>query len=290
MSDADVSQVAAGSEVVDPSAGVAITDPPTDLDSTNTGATSEPDFDFAGLQKQMADLGESAATKAELDSIKRAAGHIPGVMSKLDALEKRLEGGITDPRVDAILERLNLLIDGASPLLPEETTSKLRAPEKPLTAEDVDKQVSDRLAAIAAEEDAKRGAPQELDPETQRAVTIADAQWAAAATAIGEYATKIGIDIGLLKPEDFQQVQLSTFSSTHPFGDPIAGATALMKKLDELKAAEGRRSERADASKGKLPAGTQSGTLTLAAMDAMTDKQLMNIPRAERDAALRAGV
>lgn len=282
------SQVGAGSGDVAATAAV-VTDPIVPTDSSDAGAASEPDFDFEALRNEMAALSETTATKTDIESLRRAAGHIPGVMSRLDAIEKSSKQA-TDPRVDTILEKLNLLIDGAAPLLPDEVTSKLRTPEKGLTEADVVKAVEDRLAAVAAEEDAKKGTKQELDPETAREATIMDAQWAAAGESVKAYATKVGVDIALLKPEDVQKAQVSTFDATHPMGDPIAGARALMKVIDGMKSATGRRADRANDAEGKMPDGGSGSSITLADMDAMSTEQLMKIPREVRDAALKAGV
>jgi hypothetical protein len=240
----------------------------------------------------MGALRAETATKADLENVKRAAGHVPTLMSRLDAIEKAGKQAPVDPRVDALLERFEAFLEAASPLLPEDATARIKAKPAALTQADIDKAVTDRLAAVAAEEDAKAKTP-EVNPEILRESAIADAQWASAETAVRAYAEKTGVDFTHLPPEIGRKIQLATFDDAHPFGDPMAGAKALMIEIDKIKAVETRRAGRVDAGSGGIPANrgaAQGGALTLAAMAEMTAEQLMKIPRAERDAALKAGV
>jgi hypothetical protein len=258
-------------------------------DSSNDG--DEVNYDFAGLRSELAALSAVAATQADIENLRRQAGHIPGVMSRLDKIEKSVTQNPTDPRVDTLIERFNALLEGTDGLIPAETVSKLKVTPPALTKEDVDRSVQERLAELAAQEDQKK--TPEIDPELLKSAQVADAQWASVAVAVQNFAKAQGIDPATIPAQKYQEAQFKTFNAQNKFGDPVAAAEELMAYVKTLKATKDRKGERADAASGGLPndrGAAQGGTISLTEMEKMTAEQLMKIPRDVRDAALRAGI
>lgn len=252
---------------------------------------TDPEFDFAGWQSKLNELSQVAATRAEVENLRRVTGHVPGLMSKLDALEKAINSGEhVSPQVKALEERLTAIVSALTPLLPDADLSKINSASQPDVASLIKQAVQEALPQKQADEAGKQ---EEIDPAAAQEMAIYDAQWASAGEQVVNYAKQKGIDSSQLTQDMYQKAQIGTFDADHKYGDPIKGARLLMQEIDKLAAASTRRTEKVQAGKEGLPAdrgAAQRGTLSLAQMSDMSAEELMKIPREQRDAALRAGV
>lgn len=268
-------------EPKDEAAGV--TDPNTDSSTEDTNETAD-DFEApAGLDEAV----RNAATKAELDAVRRQTGHIPGLQSRLDKIEQGLKGGVTPDQFGEMNGRLDRLVAALEKggLIDAADANGLQAPVADSSAA-----FEDRLAGI---EDALRNpkAPANEDeaPEVSPETAALVAGWEASQDQVVTYAKEV---LGMEDPlnEIPAPVWKAAFDASP--NSPSDGALQVMREARNLKEAEDRRRSKAEAATGgdaldsRAPA---KGGLTREMMKTMTPEQLMEYPRDERDRALAAG-
>lgn len=256
------------SENTDSAGQVEETTPPSDSEPQDT----EPSVDLEALREQIAGAGEQAATKADLEVIKRATGHIPGLQKRLDSLEKALT---RVDKVEAAVSRLDALLDA----LPEGFLTDRQLADLRPRSDDGTAELRDKIAEL---ESKLTGQPQDEQP-IDPALAARMAQWQAADAQVMAYASDKKFEI---TPEDpAWERALQKFPN-----DPTMAALEVIKHIDGEIAAKARREEKAEAgSGGNGGRSARTGTLTLARMKEMSVDELRAIPIEERNAALAAG-
>lgn len=278
----EVSQTDAASGAVNAATGTGAETAAVTVDNADSTKSGEVDSLRQALNP------DSFATKAEIAVLRRETGHIRGVQKELAEIKKGLQEPQSDARYDSLAERFETLIEGISSLLDPTVAAKLKPADRGILSE-VEALLDKRLPKPEQATE-KTGDAEEVDPEVLKQAYLMDAMWTAAGGQVTEYAKSKGIDISDWDTAKWEDAQKATFDKASPFGDPYKGAKVLMSEIDKRAEVAGRRTDRADAASGGLPndrGGAQAGSLTREAMLDMTAEQLMKIPRAERDAALR---
>lgn len=226
-------------------------------DSSNAAedaTPAEPDVNTDALKASI----EAARLQADVESLKRSTGHIRGMQSKLDQVERQL-AKITDLEQSSqqLASRFDTLLDAleAGNLLEERATRGLRPQRGDSNAEIMAKfeSLEQRLTAgpTQAEEDPAAIA-------FQRAADAATEQ-------VMKYATSKGYD-GNQIPDAVWTNALNTNR-----GDFTAAALEVMRYVEGELAKQSRRAERADAASGGVgERSARKGALTRAALDKMS--------------------
>jgi hypothetical protein len=254
-------------------------------DSSDGGDDTETkvDIDTAGLAERLESVQASAAQKAEVEALRRQAGHIPGMQSRLDAIESAAKSG--SPEVADMASRMDRLVTALEKggIIEAADAADLRAQPADSSAA-----LDDRLGAIeeaiknppAKDEDADDAPP---DPR----VAALQAGWEGADEQVKQFITDLGIE----DPATFLPAETVQRIFEENMGSPANGAVAAMEEAQRLFDAGKRRAEKAEAAAGgddgaRTP---QKGALTRDMMKRMTPQQLMEYPVEERDRALAAG-
>ena len=204
---------------------------------------SEPsDFDLSALQKRLEDVQAQAATRADLENLKRQAGHVPALQREIADLKAELS------KHDANRERLDVLEDLLIDALPVDRAERYeqeRAQRGQASALDEKLQpILDRLDQVAGRQTAPE--PEEVDPRYAAyaaAVELAN-------NAVTKYAEEKGIDPTSIPAEVYQRAQAASS------GDLAAATREVLKYVDEqvaTTAAVDRRTERKEAASGGTP-------------------------------------
>jgi hypothetical protein len=261
----------ATTDQVDPTAT-----PGTDAESKQ----NNPEVDVDALRRDIAGAGDSASTKAELEAVRRATGHIPGIQSRLDRIEASLQ---TIDSVKDSAARFDRFLES----LPEGFLSDRELANLRPTGDETVRQMQARLDAM--QERLDNPTPPEPKTEDPQAAA-ARAAWDRATASVERYATSKGLD-----PTTIPDAEYERAVRANP-GDPVAASLDLMRWIDTSAEAEKRRREKIDAGSGgsdngeggRSPRGN-SAPLTLARMKTMTREELGKYTPEERMQALTAG-
>lgn len=249
--------------------------------SEGTDGFTEPEYDFEAFGKTLKDAQERAVTRAELDTVKRQAGHVKTLQKELAGLRKQVADGSSDPRIDAIIDTLTASLDG---IITTDAAAALRG----LRKTEKDAAIAEMQEQIAALKGEKADAAEEPDVTPEQAALAA--AWDAASSAVYTYAKQRGYDADSFTPTDWATAQRIGN------GDPTLATKALLAEIDRRVSSGGaagtRRAERRDAASGG-PDGVErantGGALTRAKLLEMSVDEVMAIPRAERNAVLARG-
>lgn len=251
----------------------------TPADGASDSSNTTPDVDTDALREALEQAKTDAGTQAELANLRRAAGHIPGITSRLDKLEKSVQSAATTAsEVRALATRfdtlLNSLPDG---LVSERVVAGLRP-----TAGDSS---ADLLARFAELEERlttpQTNEPADLSPAQAQEI----AQWDIATSAVESYAKRHEVDSSAIAQSVWADAM------TKHRNNPADAAVEVMKHIDTLVATKGRQAERADAAKGGTESArtSRSGPVTIEQLKRMSVAEVQALPQEVVMAAMAAG-
>lgn len=233
----------------------------------------DPDIDLASLRENVSTAAAAALLDADLKAIRRATGHIPGLQSRLAAVEhtaKQVETlQATNRQLAARLDSLVTALSDAS-LITSGSAQALRPESNDSNADLLTKlsEMEERLTSGTKPEE-----PAEEDPQ----VAAVRAQWDAATEAVNGYAASKKFEEPI--PDAVWQRALVANPS-----DPGAAALEVARYIDREIAAVSRRTERKDAASGGTGERTvRRGTITLDQLKSMSLAEVLAIPQEERD-------
>lgn len=211
---------------------------------------SKPAFDAEALAARLAEVQESTATKAEIEGLRRQAGHVPALQSELATLKAEVQKNRADAdRLDA----LELLL---TEVLPAEMAADIESKRARRTQEAAEssrfEELESRILGRLDEVAPKRSQAEE---PTDPGIAAYQAAAVEATQAIHAYATERGID-----PTEIPAV-VYTSAQEASGGDLTKASQAVAAWIDQQAAskdAEARRAERAEDAKGGSPA-TRAG-------------------------------
>ncbi|MCR4338957.1 MAG: hypothetical protein NUW01_03615 [Gemmatimonadaceae bacterium] len=240
-----------------------------DAADSSTEGDPKPEIDADALRKELSGAGAQAALAADLASLKRTMGHMPGVQSKLDSLERTMSTEIGSLKQGAA--RFDAFLDA----LPEGFISD-RAMASLRTAVDSN---GDLRAEIAELKALVSGTPDTDKPEDPRAAA-ARGQWDAATASVERYATGKGYDATQI-PDAVWQRALEANPS-----DPTAATLEVAAYVDKEVGAAARRAEKKDAASGgadgeRLP--RTSGATKMSDFKSMSVEQIREFMRTDPD-------
>lgn len=232
-----------------------LVDPIADDSSDDADASApEPDVNLDALKANV----EAATVRAELETLKRATGHIRGLQSKIDQLDRSV-AKIQDLETSnqQLASRLDTLLDSLvdSNLVSERAAQGLR-PQRG----DNNRELLDRLDGL---ETRLTAAPtqREEDPEARSRMAAADV----ATAAVNKYARDKGFDPNQIP----DAVWAGAYEKNN--GDLSAASLDVMRYVEGELAKKNRRTERADAASGGTgERSARSGALTPAKLRSMT--------------------
>lgn len=230
-------------------------------DGDDASKDSESDFDFEAFRSDLATLGNEAVRQTDLESLKRQAGHIPGIQSTLAEMKTQLEKPVSDPNVALISERLDTVIGylANSGLLGDDATQRFAAKTPTQTNEELVGNVVDGLAERFPEVFSPKTDDASTPPSAE--VAASNAQWEESTRVITDYVKNLGLD----PLEDVGNDVLNA-ARLEANNDPVKTVEIVLGRVDEIAAAKKKASskvqmtERADAAAGGEPE-TRSGTL-----------------------------
>ncbi len=218
---------------------------PVKTDETHGEETSKSTFDTEALSRRIEEVSSTAATRAELESLRRQAGHVPALQSEIAALkEAYAKNADYAVRVDALEQ---MLLDA----LPADQAGKIteqraqRAQESSTDARfsELETRILDRLDTVAP----KRTEEELKDPR----VAAYEAAANAASQQIHAYATELGVDPTEIPAGVYEQAQRGAG------GDLVKATEEVIAWIDERATAadaEARRTTRAGDASGGNPA------------------------------------
>lgn len=201
----------------------------------------QPEYDLSALRNQLSEVASTAATRVEVENLKRQAGHVPALQRQIAELEGKLA------RYDKLGERLDayeeLLID-ALPIDKADQYEQRRSQQQ--VADLLDEKIKplyDRLDRTETPEP-------EAGPDLNQVMLQAQAD--AATAFVHKYANDRGIDPADIPAEVYQNATVK-----HKY-DFMAASEEVLKYIDEqqatVEAPKVRRQERKDAAAGGNPA------------------------------------
>lgn len=258
------------SDTVDPQAA-ALNDATEDTDSVEI----TPDIDLDSLREDVATAAASAQLQADLNAIKRATGHIPGLQSRLDSVEKAarrvetLEASNKDlaARLDVLV---SALVDGS--LITPGVAQNLRPVSGDSNAELMARfsELEDRIT--------RGNGPADDQPEIDPAVAAITAQWNEATATVERYAKSKNFESSSIPDAVWQRAMQGNIN------DPAGAVLEVAKYIDTQVSAESRRADRKDAAAGGSgERATRKGALTLETIKNMSLEEVMAIPAEERN-------
>lgn len=200
-------------------------------------------FDADALARRVEEVSSNSATKAEIESLRRQAGHVPALQSELATVKAELEQRKADAeRLDA----LELMLMSSLPV--DEAVKLETARSERVAGNALDQRfdaVMNRLEEIAPK---GGGAANEEAPDPRVAAYQAAASEATAA--VHAYATEHGIDPVDIPAEVYQRAALEAK------GDLVAASQSVAAWIDEKATAiksEANRVQRASDAAGGDP-------------------------------------
>lgn len=233
-------------------------DPSGELEAT------EPQPDLSELREQFAQVKSNIATRAEIESLKRQAGHVPTLQRELAELKaQQAESATLRDRLDAYEL---LLMD----VLPADTADKFESERQSRTQEQM---LDEKLKPILE----RLEAPPVEEPSEDFAVWELRGRLDAATAFVKQQANKVGID-----PESIPSEVWAGAQNNH--GLDVEAATLEVLQYVNEQASKGsasdRRTERKAAASGGNP-GERSG-----AMGQYDMTTLKGAAQARRDGAI----
>ena len=231
-----------------------------DVDA-DAATTPEPDVNQDALRASI----EATRLQADVESVKRATGHIRGLQSSVASLERQF-AKVTDLEQSnqQLAARFDTLIDALvdANLVTDRAGQNLRPQRGDSNAEIMAKfeSLEERLTAGSV-----RTAP-EVD-------AAASAPWVAATKAVHKYAADKGFD-----PDQIPQAIWDRAEAT---GDPTGAAVEVMRFVEGELAKRTRRGERQEAASGGAPErSARKGALTMASLKAMSVDEVREYDKA----------
>ena len=240
---------------------IVVVTPPEDP-SGELEATDQPDL--SELREQFAQVKSNIATRAEIESLKRQAGHVPTLQRELAELKaQQAESAILRDRLDAYEL---LLMDVLPPTVAGEVESQRQSRTQEQMLDEKLKPILERLEAPPVEEPSENFAVWELRGRLDAATAF-----------VKQQATKVGID-----PESIPSEVWAGAQNKH--GLDVEAATLDVLQYVNEQASKGsasdRRTERKAAASGGNP-GERSG-----AMGQYDMTTLKGAAQARRDGAI----
>ena len=255
-----------------PALGAEVESDSTDQEDENL---PDPDINLGNVSA----AARAAALNADLLAIKRATGHIPGLQSRLDAVErtfKQVESlQATNKQLASRLDSLVTALSDASLITPGAAQGLLSE------RSDSNSELLTKLSEL--EERLTRGADPEPEPDTDPRVAAYNAQLAAADEAVFAYAKTKGYE-GEIPDAVFQRALAASPN------DINAAALEVARWIDREVAAVARRADRKDAASGGTgERSVRKGAVTRAQLENMSIAEVMAIPKEERDRIAAGG-
>lgn len=245
-------------------------------DALDASADAENEIDVDALRTAIGTASEQAAITQELANLKRQAGHVPALQKRFDAVEQRLSrlDGL-EASSKALQERVDALINAfPDGLIPERAIAGLRPTTDPNAS------VLAKLEALEARMSGDKAQDEQYEDPS---ITARKAELAAAQNSVNAYAQAKGFDPTTV-PDAVYGRALSANGN-----DTVAAALDVMKYIDSQIAAQGRRGERKDAGAGgNASRSSRQGAVTLEQISKMSVEEVLKIPAAEREAAMKA--
>ena len=261
------------------------TDDTDSADDDKGGDAGDDAPDFAGLKTQVDGITRAlrgAATASDLEGVRRAAGHIPGLQRSIEELTTASNAPNAD--VQRLTAMVEALAEGLGDQLPDAVRERINAARTTAdTQAAVEQAVSPLLKRLEALDDGS-------DAEDDVSEEASDA-WKLATTDVKRYARRKGVDISGWSDEVWDR------ASTAAGGDPERSIDFLMEAVDRIAAGDNpgdRRSERKQNAGGGDPKERSGGggggrpKLTRENASKMTDVQMLEYPKEERDAFARS--
>lgn len=239
-------------------------------DSTEEVNLPDPDINLGGISA----AASAAALNADITAIKRATGHIPGLQSRLDAVEraaKQVETlQATNKQLASRLDTLVTALSDASLITPGAAQSLLSE------RSDSNSELLTKLSEL--EERLTRGSEPEPEPDTDpRVAAYHAAQLAAADEAVFAYAKSKGYE-GEIPDAVFQRALAASPN------DINSAALEVARWIDREIAAVARRADRKDAASGGTgERSVRKGSVTAEQIKNMSLAEVLAIPKEERD-------
>lgn len=212
--------------------------PPDDSSSSDDVEANEPDL--SELRRAFNEVKTQTATRAEIDSLKRQAGHVPALQKQIASLEAKLA------QYDSVQSRLDayelMLLD----VLPTESAERVEAQRQARTQEQI---LDEKLKPLLEKFETK--APDEEPEEANFAMLEFQARVEAATNFVKTQAQKAGVDPDSIPPEVWVNAQ-----QKHGL-DLEQASLEVLKYVNEQAqrgSASDRRTERKEAASGGNPA------------------------------------
>lgn len=248
-----------------------LADAEADEDSSNEAAeVSTPDVNTDAIRASI----EAARAQADLESVKRAAGHIPGLQRELAQLKGSV-AKITD--LEQTNQQLTTQVNGLLDFLAENNLLSDRAVQSLRPQRGADN--ADLVAAVRGLQERMDAGPSqpEVDPEAIAYKRQADA------------ATEQVFSLAKAKGYDANQIpdEVWTKALNANRGDFTAAVVDVVRYVDGELAKQSRRAERADAASGGVgERSARKGALTLDAVKKMSVEEVRSLPAGEIDRLL----
>lgn len=238
-------------------------------DSVEEVNLPDPDINLGNVSAAAA----AAALNADITAIKRATGHIPGLQSRLDAVEraaKQVETlQATNKQLASRLDTLVTALSDASLITPGAAQSLLSE------RSDSNSELLTKISEL--EERLTRGSEPESEPDIDPRVAAYNAQLQAADEAVFAYAKSKGYE-GEIPDAVFQRALAANPNNIND------AALEVARWIDREVAAVARRTERKDAASGGTgERSVRKGAVTLEQLKNMSVQEVMAIPKEERD-------
>ena len=236
----------------------------------------DPDIDLSSLRTTAA----TATVAAEINAIKRATGHIPGLQSRLDSIEKTVKQvetlQSTNKQLATRLDSLVAALSDAS-LITSGQAQNLMSGNN-----DSNSELLTRLGNM--EDLLTRGPVREPEEEVDPRVVAWNEQLAEADRTVYGYAKQKGYDGEI--PDNVFARAMAAHSN-----DLSAAVLEVARYIDTQVAAASRREERKDAaSGGTSERSARKGAVTAEQLRNMSLAEVMAIPKEDRDRIAAQGM
>lgn len=252
-------------------------------DAAESEAQSEPEVDAESLRSAVAAAGEQAGLLADIAALKRMTGRMPDLQKRLGEVEK---AATKLSQLEASIKRFDALLDSLDGIVPDRALADLRPRDDSSNAE-----LRQQMAELRAQLEGRESDDGEGRTPEQAAW---EARWDAATRQVNAYAEKYGFTEADIPQAEWQKAYTANTTLDRQGRvvdyDASAAAIDVIKYIDRERAARERRAEKKDAGSGGVEGSRspRTGQLTIDQMRRMTAKELMAIPKEERDAALAA--
>lgn len=212
---------------------------------------SKPTFDVEALTRRIEEVSSGAASRAEVETLRRAAGHVPTLQSEVASLKAEL----AQRKGDA--DRLDALEVLLTTVLPADEAARIETQRAERTRTVDEDARFDALAARLEARLPKESTDDADDTPADPGIVAYRAAVAVATEQVHAYATELGIDPTDIPGEVYQKAQRDNG------GDLVRASQAVIAWIDqqaEAASASARRATRAEDASGGDPSKRAGAT------------------------------